>query len=187
MEGGRAPLIIVLSLGAAVLGGPDALRALAGLAGRGPVLDITTCLLLIGMLAAQLLGVALLARFVRKPRAQRPRRAPAAGCLLARMTLAVSTGVAFSVAACLVLLPGGGMTTIAPDFAWTSPVVAAAGFLLLCFTRLLRVLRDGHVAARATKTRWTVCLLAGIFLLVAAFAAPGGLDALRRSSAACPV
>jgi hypothetical protein len=82
------------------------------------------------------------------------------------------------------------MTTIAPDFAWTSPVVAAAGFLLLCFTRLLRVLRDGHVAACVTESRWTVCLLAGIFLLVAAFAASGGLDALRRSSAehaACPV
>jgi hypothetical protein len=67
---GRAPTIIVLTLAAGALGGPDALRALLDLAERSPLVDIAICLLVTAMVTAQLLGVALLTRFVRKPRAR---------------------------------------------------------------------------------------------------------------------
>ncbi|GJN00645.1 hypothetical protein PR202_ga17841 [Eleusine coracana subsp. coracana] len=192
---GRAPRIVVLALGAAAVGGPDALRALLEFAGQSPVVDIAICVFVIGMFTALLLGVVLLARFVRKaPRAQGGGGDAAPGTdLFAKMTLVVSVGVAFLVSACLVVVSGGGlMSSVRTAFhsaGKSSGSFVAAGILLhLCITPLLRVSRGAaSSAARATDcvantTQATVCL-AAICLLLAPFVAPGGLDAVRHFSA----
>ncbi|CAL5046628.1 unnamed protein product [Urochloa decumbens] len=80
MDGG-VPEIVVLALGAGVLGGPDALRLLIALAGRNPAVDI-------GM------------------RSRRVPRAPATDPFT-RITLLLSLAAAVLITACLVLVSGG--------------------------------------------------------------------------------
>lgn len=179
---GHVP-IIVLALGAAALGGPEALRLLLVLAGQSPVVDIAICVLVLAMVTAQLLGVAQLARFVRKPRAAAGRgaRRELAMDLFAKTTLTVSVGVAFVVTACLVAAPGGGLMGSVFDFAaGNSPV---AGILLCIFIPLLRVLRRARNAGGAGMTRAAyltgLSLIILCLLLFISLAKPADLDALR--------
>ncbi|GJN29368.1 hypothetical protein PR202_gb17591 [Eleusine coracana subsp. coracana] len=170
---GRAPRIVVLVLGAGALGGPDALRVLLEFAGNSPVVDIAICVFVIGMITAHLLGIVLLARFVRKPQAGDA--APGTD-LFAKMTLVVSVGVAFLVSACLLM----SSARVVFDFAKkSSGSFVAAGILLLlllCITPLLRDVDNpgaASPAARATdrvaNTTEAICVVGmGIFLLVAA-------------------
>nr|TKW19671.1 hypothetical protein SEVIR_4G035700v2 [Setaria viridis] len=200
-----APGIVVLALGAGALGGPDALRLLITLAGRNPVVDIGICVFVIGMFAAQLLGILLLARYVRKPPPPAggagagrgaPGTAPAADPL-ACITLLLSLAAASLVTASLVVGPGGpGSVRPLVDLAakYCYPIAIAAGAALLYATPLLRVFREPRnahgraaPAERAATTRHAARCI-GLPLVVAAvcvllvairFGADGGLDALR--------
>lgn len=69
------PWTIVLALACVVLGAPEALRLQVQFAGKkSPLADIAICVFVMAMVTAHLLGVALLARFVRKARAHEPAR-----------------------------------------------------------------------------------------------------------------
>ncbi|TVU12184.1 hypothetical protein EJB05_45817 [Eragrostis curvula] len=59
------PVIIVLALGGAAAGGPEALVLLLDVAGKSPAVDIVVVLFLICAMTAVLLGTMLLARFIR--------------------------------------------------------------------------------------------------------------------------
>ncbi|XP_066372470.1 uncharacterized protein [Miscanthus floridulus] len=123
MAAAPLPTTIILALGAAALGGPDALRVLLEFTGRSPCLDVAICLFVMFMVTAYLLGAALLVRFVLDARpgdaaggggAQRHGAAAATDCL-AQVSLLVSVCLGFVVAACLVALPSvpsGGLGTL---------------------------------------------------------------------------
>jgi len=119
------PTIIILALGAAALGGPDALRVLLEFTGQSPCLDIAICVFVMFVVTAYLLGAVLLVRFVRDARsgdaasagggAQGHGAAAAATDCLAQVSLLVSACVGFLVAACLIVLPSvtsGGLGTL---------------------------------------------------------------------------
>jgi len=119
------PTIITLALGAAALGGPDALRVLLEFTGQSPCLDIAICVFVMFVVTAYLLGAVLLVRFVRDARsgdaagagggAQGHGAAAAATDCLAQVSLLVSACVGFLVAACLIALPSvpsGGLGTL---------------------------------------------------------------------------
>ena len=119
------PTIIILALGAAALGGPDALRVLLEFTGQSPCLDIAICISVLFMVTAYLLGAVLLVSFVRDARsgdaagagggAQGHGAAAAATDCLAQVSLLVSACVGFLVAACLIALPSvtsGGLGTL---------------------------------------------------------------------------
>ena len=119
------PTIIILALGAAALGGPDALRVLLEFTGQSPCLDIAICVFVMFVVTAYLLGAVLLVRFVRDARsgdaagagggAQGHGAAAAATDCLAQVSLLVSACVGFLVAACLIALPSvtsGGLGTL---------------------------------------------------------------------------
>ena len=120
------PTIIILALGAAALGGPDALRVLLEFTGQSPCLDIAICVFVMFVVTAYLLGAVLLVRFVRDARsgdaagagggAQGHGAAAAAATdCLAQVSLLVSACVGFLVAACLIALPSvtsGGLGTL---------------------------------------------------------------------------
>ena len=103
------PTIIILALGAAALGGPDALRVLIEFTGQSPCLDIAICISVLFMVTLYLLGTVLLVRFVRDARsgdaagagggAQGHGAAAAATDCLAQVSLLVSACVGFLVAA----------------------------------------------------------------------------------------
>lgn len=99
-------MAIVLSLGCAVAGGPEALRILLGLSGRSPVADIAICVFLICAATAPVLGTVLLARYFRAAgKADGVGGAPAPAVdPFARVTVAVALAVALVVAACLILV-----------------------------------------------------------------------------------
>jgi len=119
------PTIITLALGAAALGGPDALRVLLEFTGQSPCLDIAICVFVMFVVTAYLLGAVLLVSFVRDARsgdaagagggAQGHGAAAAATDCLAQVSLLVSACVGFLVAACLIALPSvtsGGLGTL---------------------------------------------------------------------------
>jgi len=56
------PVAIVLAVGGAVVGGPEALRLLLALEGRTAATDVTVCAFLFCAFTALLLGTLLLAR-----------------------------------------------------------------------------------------------------------------------------
>lgn len=103
-------MAIVLSLGCAVAGGPEALRILLGLSGRSPVADIAICVFLICAATAPVLGTVLLARYFRAAgKADGVGGAPAPAVdPFARVTVAVALAVVFIVAACLLVVPSAG-------------------------------------------------------------------------------
>ncbi|KAL6606825.1 hypothetical protein ACP70R_042478 [Stipagrostis hirtigluma subsp. patula] len=194
------PSIIVLALGAGALGGPEALRLLLAFSGQSPVADIATCVFLIGMFTAHLLGAAILARFVRKARARAGGArggAPAAAATdcFAKMTLAVSVGVTILATACLVVVPFVASGTLGPAHLLVAVlgVCAAASTKFSCIMPLFRVFGeagnpDGAVPAARTAERFadaarllqlTGVRLVAVSLLVVSFVAPGGLGALR--------
>ncbi|CAL5046621.1 unnamed protein product [Urochloa decumbens] len=166
---GAVPAIIVLALGAGVLGVPEALRLLIDLAGRNPAVDIGICVFFFAIFTVQLLGNLQLVRFVRKApptgrvgaRRGAP-RAPAAD-YFARITLLMSLAAAVLVTACLLLVSGGPGSVVSPlvDFAaehcYTTVIAgAAAGAALLYFTPLLRVVfRQPRNARGANPERAT--------------------------------
>ena len=100
------PVAIVLAVGGAVVGGPEALRLLLALEGRTAATDVTVCAFLFCAFTALLLGTLLLARFFRDahPGAGAPARAPGTE-RFARMTLAVAFAVLFLVTSCLLVVP----------------------------------------------------------------------------------
>jgi len=125
MAAASLPTIIILALGAAALGGPDALRVLLEFTGQSPCLDIAICIFVMFVVTAYLLGAVLLVRFVRDARsgdaagagggAQGHGAAAAATDCLAQVSLLVSACVGFLVAACLIVLPSvtsGGLGTL---------------------------------------------------------------------------
>ena len=173
------PTIITLALGAAALGGPDALRALVEFTGQSPCLDIAICMFVMFMVTAYLLGAVLLVRFVRDARpgdavgtggsrAQGHGAASATDCL-AQVSLLVAVCVGFLVAACLVALPpsvpsgGLGKLSFLTNFADKNSfiavaVIAAAAAAASCTRRRLhRFIRgagnagDAAPAARASE------------------------------------
>ncbi|BAS96658.1 uncharacterized protein [Oryza sativa Japonica Group] len=100
-------MAIVLSLGCAVVGGPEVLRVLLGLSGRSLVDDVAICVFVLGAVTAPVLGNMLLARYVRVVRgAAAAAAAPHAPAVdpFARVTVAVALAVALVVAACLILV-----------------------------------------------------------------------------------
>lgn len=188
----RTPVIIVLALGAGAPGFPVALRLLADLAGRNPLLDIATCVVAMAVATAHVLGTILLARFVREAGAGGGARITDR---LARLTLAVSVGAASLVFACLLAAPGGpGLLVLyrAVGTAGVVPVLVVAAATVLPFARpLLRA----APASRPTGTeRWaggttrmarfavagTPVVVAGS--LLAAFASGAGHHARRGGS-----
>lgn len=97
-------MAIVLSLGCAVVGGPEVLRILLGLSGRSPVDDVAICVFVLGAVTAPVLGNMLLARYVRVVRgAAAAPHAPAVDPF-ARVTVAVALAVALVFAACLLFV-----------------------------------------------------------------------------------
>jgi hypothetical protein len=96
------PLAIVLALGAAAAGGPEAVALLLHVAGRSPAADVLLALFLISAHAALVLGTMLLALYVRVADAAPLRPATAR---FARVTLAVAVAVMLFVSACLLTLP----------------------------------------------------------------------------------
>ncbi|XP_034592306.1 uncharacterized protein [Setaria viridis] len=149
------------------------LRLLIALAGRNPVVDIGICVFVIGMFAAQLLGILLLARYVRKPPPPAggagagrgaPGAAPAADPL-ACITLLLSLAAASLVTASLVVGPGvpgsvRPLVNLAAEYCY--PIVIAAGAALLYSTPLLRVFREPRnargraaPAERASACPWS--------------------------------
>ncbi|GJN00646.1 hypothetical protein PR202_ga17842 [Eleusine coracana subsp. coracana] len=197
------PWTIVLALACGVLGAPEALRILLTHSGQSPLSDIAICVFVISMVAAHVLGVLLLARFVRKAPAQagagggEAPRAPGTD-VFAKMTLVVSVGVAFLVSMCIVAVPGVGLMDTARlvfGLAGKSPVAAAvvigAAGSLPFIMPLLRVPAfheagnaDGVApATRATErlarmTRPAACLVGVGLLLFNSLVKPAGLDAL---------
>ena len=127
MAAASLPTIIILALGAAALGGPDALRVLLEFTGQSPCLDIAICISVLFMVTLYLLGTVLLVRFVRDARSGdaagagggvgalgHGAAATATDCL-AQVSLLVSACVGFLVAACLIVLPSvtsGGLGTL---------------------------------------------------------------------------
>ncbi|TVU00279.1 hypothetical protein EJB05_54300, partial [Eragrostis curvula] len=102
------PLIIVLALGGAAVGGPEALFLLLAVAGQGPAADIIIVLFLICAMTAVLLGTMLLARFIRAAVANDVAALLAPGTeRFARLTLAVALAVVVFVSACLLAIPAG--------------------------------------------------------------------------------
>uniref|UniRef100_A0A0E0A6D8 Uncharacterized protein n=1 Tax=Oryza glumipatula TaxID=40148 RepID=A0A0E0A6D8_9ORYZ len=104
-------MAIVLSLGCAVAGGPEALRILLGLSGRSPVADIAICAFLVCAATAPALGNVLLVRYFRvagKANGVGGATAPAAVDPFARVTVAVALAVVFIVATCLLVVPSAG-------------------------------------------------------------------------------
>lgn len=95
-------MAIVLSLGCAMVGAPEALRLLLDLAGQSsPITGVVIIVGVICAVTATVLGAMLLVRFIRvagnAPDTTTER--------FARVTLTVAVAVAFLVAACLVAVP----------------------------------------------------------------------------------
>ncbi|KAG2604882.1 uncharacterized protein LOC120670351 [Panicum virgatum] len=104
MADDRIRMAIVLGVGAAAAGGPEAVRLLLAVAaGRSTAADVAACVLLICAFTALILGNLLLARFFRDA----PRNAGAAPGtqLFAKMTAAVALASMFFVTACLLAIP----------------------------------------------------------------------------------
>ncbi|KAL6606822.1 hypothetical protein ACP70R_042475 [Stipagrostis hirtigluma subsp. patula] len=94
------PLAIVLAVGGAAAGGPEALGVLLGLAGRSAAADVAICVFLICAATVPVLGTMLLVRYLRVA----GNAAPATE-RFARMTLAVALAVVLFVTACLLAAP----------------------------------------------------------------------------------
>jgi hypothetical protein len=101
---GLPPVAIVLAVGGAVVGGPEALRLLLALEGR--TADVALCVFLFCAFTALLLGNLLLARFFRDActGAGAPARAPGTE-RFARLTLTVALAVMFVITSCLLVVP----------------------------------------------------------------------------------
>ena len=99
----RVRMAIVLGVGGAAAGVPEAVRLLLAVAGRSAAADVAACALLICAFTALVLGNLLLARFFRDA----PRNAGAAPGtqLFAKMTAAVALASMFFVTACLLAAP----------------------------------------------------------------------------------
>ena len=167
MAAASLPTIIILALGAAALGGPDALRVLLEFTGQSPCLDIAICVFVMFVVTAYLLGAVLLVSFVRDARsgdaagagggAQGHGAAAAATDCLAQVSLLVSACVGFLVAACLIALPSvtsGGLGTLSfltytyfdGKNSCVAVIAAAASATSVRFTRrLLRFVRGRGV------------------------------------------
>ena len=97
-------MAIVLGVGGAAAGGPEAVRLLlTAAAGRGAAVDVAVSAFLVCAFTALVLGNLLLARFFRDA----PRNAGAAPGtqLFAKMTAAVALASMFFVTACLLAIP----------------------------------------------------------------------------------
>uniref|UniRef100_A0A0A8XTI5 Uncharacterized protein n=1 Tax=Arundo donax TaxID=35708 RepID=A0A0A8XTI5_ARUDO len=113
------PMAIVLAMGGAAAGGPEALGFLLAVAGRSAIADVIICAFLICAFTAFVLGILLLARFFRVARnAVAPAPAQAADPFAA-MTLAVALAAVFFVTASLIAAPsipaGRGRGSAAPS------------------------------------------------------------------------
>ncbi|XP_062234149.1 uncharacterized protein LOC133931311 [Phragmites australis] len=103
---------IVLAMGAAALGGPDALRFLLAFAGRSPAVDVAVCVFAISAATTSVLGIMLLVRIFRRASVVRNAAAPHAPAtdVFPKMVRMVAFPVAFLVTACLLaaqaLAPG---------------------------------------------------------------------------------
>ncbi|PUZ61785.1 hypothetical protein GQ55_4G305300 [Panicum hallii var. hallii] len=102
----RVRMAIVLGVGGAAAGGPEALRLLLAVAGRSAAADVATSAFLICAFTALVLGNLLLARFLRDARRNAEAHAPAPGTeRFAKMTAAAALAAMFVVTACLLALP----------------------------------------------------------------------------------
>lgn len=98
-------LVIVLALGAATIGGPEALVLLLDVAGGNPATDIIIAVFLICVITALVLGNMLLARYIRVADVNDAAAVDPGTARFARVTLAVALAVAIFVAACLLAVP----------------------------------------------------------------------------------
>lgn len=97
---------IVLAVGGAAAGGPEALRLLLALAGHSPIADVVACVFIIFSVTAPVLGTMLLARYFRVARNAAGAAPPAPATeRFALVTLTVALAVVLLVTACLVVLP----------------------------------------------------------------------------------
>ncbi|GJN00647.1 hypothetical protein PR202_ga17843 [Eleusine coracana subsp. coracana] len=102
-------LVIVLALGGAVVGGPEALRLLLDVTGRSLAADVMIAVFLIFAVTALVLGTMLLARYVSVAETNDAAPLQPGTARLAMVTLAVALAVVVFVAACLVAIPSGGL------------------------------------------------------------------------------
>ncbi|CAL5046605.1 unnamed protein product [Urochloa decumbens] len=100
----RVRVAIVLGVGGAAVGGPEALRILRAVAGRSAAADVAICVLLICSFTALVLGNLLLARFLREARRNARAAAPATE-RFAKMTAAVALAAMFFITATLLAVP----------------------------------------------------------------------------------
>ncbi|KAL5199843.1 hypothetical protein ABZP36_021046 [Zizania latifolia] len=184
---------IVVAMGAAALGGPEALRVLLTFAGRSAIVDIAIAVFVIAAVAAPALGTMLLARFLRKAHMAASARgiataAVAAGDAFAKMTLVVSMAVAFVVSASLLVLPAFqsgdlGLLRFLLALAVAAFVVRAGAVHLCCFFSKVHNTSDAAPAARVTERSVVKTLqvpLSALCLLLAPCVAFGGLDATAQ-------
>ncbi|CAN6202186.1 unnamed protein product [Urochloa humidicola] len=98
---GRVRMAILLGVGGAVVGGPEALRLLMAVAGRSAAADVTISAFLVCTFTALVLGNLLLAHFFRDAR-----RNAGAAERFAKMTAAAALAAMFFIAATLLAAPG---------------------------------------------------------------------------------
>ncbi|CAN6214679.1 unnamed protein product [Urochloa humidicola] len=104
----RVRVAIVLGVGGAAVGGPEALYLLLAVAGRSAAADVAVCAFLICAFTALVLGNMLLARFFRDARRRRnaEAHAPPRGTeRFANMTAAVALAAMFFITASLLAAP----------------------------------------------------------------------------------
>ncbi|KAL5200512.1 hypothetical protein ABZP36_021715 [Zizania latifolia] len=177
-------------MGAATLGGREALMVLLTFAGRSPIVDIAIAVFVIAAVSAPALGTMLLVRFLRKAHMAASARGGAMGAAaaddpFAKMTLVVSMAVAFVVSVSLLVRPAFqsgdlGLLRFLFAFAVSAFVVRAGAVHLCCFFRKVHNTSDAAPAARVTERSVMKILLVPLSVLCL-FLVPcialGGLNA----------
>ncbi|CAN6164721.1 unnamed protein product [Urochloa humidicola] len=102
----RVRMAILLGVGGAAVGGPEALRFMMAVAGQSAAADVAVCAFLICAFTALVLGYLLLARFFRDARRNAGAAAPAPAMeSFARVTAAVALVAMFFIATTLLTAP----------------------------------------------------------------------------------
>ncbi|CAN6202183.1 unnamed protein product [Urochloa humidicola] len=105
----RVRMAILLGVGGAAVGGPEALRLLLAIAGRSAAADVTITVFLVCTFTALVLGNLLLARFFRDARRRNAGAAAPAPATerFARVTAAVALAAMFFITTSLLVVPAG--------------------------------------------------------------------------------
>ncbi|CAL5051627.1 unnamed protein product [Urochloa decumbens] len=103
----RVGVAIVLGVGGAAVGGPEALRLMMAVAGGSAAVDVTICVFIVCTFTALVLGNLLLARFFRDARRRNAGAAAPAPATerFARVTAAAALSAMFFITATLLAAP----------------------------------------------------------------------------------